>query len=261
MKTLNKILEGINPYLEKVVLNPMSNAEIEIIQAKFKRKIPKYYIEFLQKIGLKQDLVKGLFDSVNQFEDINDYLSSDKYFRIGDNGGEDYWLLKFEDEENRTIYEFDYYQDFEIKSLGINFDELLLQGFENLKRRSNNSESNNLKEWRVQFILKTEDIESLVAEINKHLRINLIEIPKFISKNTSGVSCYEGSIEIENDRVVLYRSSFDGWPTSRYSFNWSESIVNMKNDSTIRKLDNILSQYKFEYKMIDYGIMDALNSQ
>ena len=35
------------------------------------------------------------------------------FFDFGHNGGEDYCLLRNDDRSDRTIYEFDYYADFE----------------------------------------------------------------------------------------------------------------------------------------------------
>ena len=125
MTTIDKILEELEPIKDKVVINPLSKKEIHLIQSKFKKRLPDYYVEFLGKIGLKQDLIWGLNDNISKFKDLGEFIPSENYFRFGDNGGEDYWLLKFDDEKDRTIYEYLYYNDGEIKSLNKTFDELI----------------------------------------------------------------------------------------------------------------------------------------
>ena len=256
MTTVDKILEELKPYKDKVVINPLSKEEIEIIQSKFKKRIPNYFIDFLKKIGVKQDLVWGLNEGINRFEDLGDFLPSENYFRFGDNGGEDYWLLKFDNEEDRTIYEYDYYCDFEIKSLKKTFDDLLFEALEDKIKRFENLASNDLKDWCVQFSIETGSGKFLEKELGKYVNVKLIKEPEFVETSPAGVKCYEGKIEIEGKEVLLKKQTYKGWSSPSLYFNWQESVEKMKKNSTIKKLDKALSDCVFKHTLIDYGIMN-----
>jgi len=258
MTTIDKILEELKSIEDKVVINPLSREEIELVQSKYNKRLPNYYIEFLSKIGLKQDLVWGLNDRINRFEDLTDFLQSENYFRFGHNGGEDYWLLKFENEKDRTIYEYEYYNDGEIKSLGKTFDELLFEGLTDKKNRYDNLVLNDKKNWCVQFSIGTGSGKFLVSQLEKNLDIPIEIIKEPVYKETSeaGVKCYEGIISIDGEEIRLGKQIITGMGSSNLYFDWQETIEEMKNDSTINKINNALSKCVFKTTLIDYGILN-----
>ncbi len=258
MNTIDKILTDLKPYNDKVVITPLSDEEIDQIQGKFSRKLPTYYIEFLKKIGLKQDLIWGLNDGIDRFADLSEFLPSEDYFRFGDNGGEDYWLLKFDDENDRTIYEYDYYCDGIIKCLEKTFDDLLIEGLEDIKHRYEQLTPNNAKDWCVQFSARTGSGKFLVAQLTEHfdLPIKIIKEPTHVETSAAGVKCYEGIIEIDGKEVPLTKQVIKGAGSSNLYFNWKESIQEMQHNSTIKKIDKALSKCKFKHVLIDYGILN-----
>ena len=68
--------------------NPLSESEIKYIQSQYSKKLPSYFINFLRKIGLKQDFVWGVLGSTKDFKDLGEFLPSEDYFQFGD-GNED----------------------------------------------------------------------------------------------------------------------------------------------------------------------------
>ena len=258
MEIIDKILKELKPIKDKVVINPLTKGEIDLIQSKFKKRLPKYYTEFLSKIGLKQDLVWGLNDGINKFNDLSDYLPSENYFQFGDNGGEDYWLLKFEDERDRTIYEYKYYNDGKIKNLGKTFEELLFEGLEDKKKRYNEIALNDVKDWCVQFSIGTGSGKFLMTQLKDKLDIpiEIIKEPNYIETSESGVKCYEGIISINGKETRLGKQIIKGMGNSNLYFNWQETVEEMKNDSIIKKINSALSKCIFKHNMIDYGILN-----
>lgn len=51
MTTIDKILNELTPYEDKVVINPLSQEEIEIIQSKFKKKFQVTLLNFYEKLA------------------------------------------------------------------------------------------------------------------------------------------------------------------------------------------------------------------
>ncbi|MEO1434453.1 MAG: hypothetical protein AAFV80_02900, partial [Bacteroidota bacterium] len=66
MTFLDQLLKDIEPFMNKIVLCPLTNDELSQIQAKFPQNLPGYYLELLKKVGTRQDLVWGL-NTRNQF--------------------------------------------------------------------------------------------------------------------------------------------------------------------------------------------------
>ena len=261
MTTIDKILEELEPIKDKVVINPLSKKEIHLIQSKFKKRLPDYYVEFLGKIGLKQDLIWGLNDNISKFKDLGEFIPSENYFRFGDNGGEDYWLLKFDDEKDRTIYEYLYYNDGEIKSLNKTFDELLLEELEDKKNRYQDLVSNDQKDWCVQFYIGTGSGSFLVKQLKEKLDIpiQIIQEPTYIETSKSGVKTFEGIISINGNKTRLRKQLIKEMGNSNLYFNFQETIEEMKANSTIKKIDEALSKCVFKHTLIDYGILDKVD--
>ncbi len=258
MDFIDQILNDLKPYEDKVVLSPLSEQEIESIQSKFKKRLPDYYKYFLKKIGLKQDFIWGLQDSINRFQDLNEFLSSEDYFRIGDNGGEDYWLIKFENEIDRTIYEYDYYCNGEIKSIGKTFDQLLAEALEDIKTRYPKLTPNSQKEWCVQFSINTGSPDFLIAQLKNKIDIPIKQISKIEYTDTTkaGVKSYKGLISINGQEVPISKQVILGAGSTNLYFNWKESIKDMQEHSFIKKLDKALDDCVFQHTLIDYGILD-----
>lgn len=246
---IDEVLEASKPYEDKIFICPLNEKEVEIIQNKFNKPLPNYYKEFLLKVGLKQDLVWGLCDRTFDFEDLGDYLPSDDYFRFGHNGGEDYWLLKF-DEKDKTIYEYEFYNSGEIISIKKTFDELLWEGLESAKERYDILPSNSVKDWFVEFSVNTSNERFLEKELGKYLNVKIIKALECVETFSTGAKRYEGEIKIEEKQTILKKSD------SGLYFKWQEPVFKMKENSTIKKIDVALSKCVFKYVMCDMGIMN-----
>lgn len=246
---IDEVLEASKPYEDKIFICPLIEEEVEIIRNKFEKPLPEYFKEFLLKVGLKQDLVWGLCDRVRDFEDLGDFLPSDDYFRFGHNGGEDYWLLKF-DEKDTTIYEYEFYNSGEIISMKKTFDELLWEGLESTKERYDVLPSNSVKDWFIEFSVNTSSERFLEKELGKYLNVKIIKEVECVETLPAGAKRYEGEIEIEGKQTTLKKSD------SGLYFNWQEPVFEMKENSIAKKIDAALSKCVFKHAMCDMGIMN-----
>lgn len=246
---IDEVLEASKPYEDKILICPLTEEEVEIIQNKFDKPLPNYFKEFLLKVGLKQDLVWGLCDRIFDFEDLGDFLLSNDYFRFGHNGGEDYWLLKF-DEKDKTIYEYEFYNSGQIISMKKTFDELLWEGLESAKERYDVLPSNSVKDWFVEFSVNTSSDNFLEKELSPHLDFKISKRLECVQTSFKGKKYYEGEIEIEGKRTILKKSD------SGLYFKWQEPVFEMKENSTIKKIDAALSKCVFQHEMLEYGIMN-----
>jgi len=128
-----EILKQLEPYKDKVFFLPMEGSEIDELERRVNCKFPRYFRDFLVTFGLKQDVVWGILESENDFERAANILPDEVrelYVQIGDNGGEDVWLLNTSDHADLNIYEYEHWKEGAIVALDMNFNTLISNGTE-----------------------------------------------------------------------------------------------------------------------------------
>jgi len=250
MKLIDEILMDLVPFMDKVFLCPLTSKEIGELEKIYQRKFPEFYRYFLSRIGIRQDFVWGLLGRKFDFKNISEFISSTDYFQIGDNGGEDYWLLKFDEEDDKSVYDFDYYCNSEINKINT-FDTILIDAFEDVKTNYDKRLYNSQKGWHVEFSTNTSSTKFLEKELGKTLDVKVIKEPLKVVGD-SGKDHYEvGIIQINGEKVELKK-----WIDDRsLSFNWKEPVENMKSNSLTDKIDSALRECQFKHSMVQYGIL------
>lgn len=252
MKLIDEILMDLIPYKNKVFLCPLNIEEVTELEKIYNRRFPDYYRYFLTRIGIRQDFVFGFLRRKYDFSNVSEFISSKDYFRFGYNGGEDYWLLEFDKENNREVYGYDYYCNGEILSTGKTFDSLLIEALEDIKINHHTRLDNLKKGWHVQFSVNTGSSKFLEKELGKIIEVAVIKEPVRII-NKSGEEDFEsGLIKICGKELELKKWNYDG---QSLSFNLSEPLEQMKVNSMIKKIDSALEKCSFKHKNIEYGIL------
>jgi hypothetical protein len=257
---LQEFIRKLNEFGSKVTINPLSESEVKEIELILNRVLPHYYREFLLRIGLKQDVVWGLNDSISDFDPLHDFLPNGhakNFFRFGHNGGEDYWLLRSDDPSDRTIYEYEYYGDGEIKSLGKTFDELLDEAILLLTGNKEKLVDNSQKVWTVQFSIDTDGVTQIIESLGKEFECSLSREICRTEVSSAGVICSEGSMVLQGHEIPIKKQEYRGWETASYYFNWRESVEEMNTNSLIKKIENRLKSDGLKVTLIDYGVTDA----
>jgi len=252
MKLIDEILMDLVPYMDKVFLCPLSMQEVEAIEKIYGRKFPDYYRYFLTRVGIRQDFVFGLISRRFDFKDISEFISSNDYFQFGDNGGEDYWLLKFDKETDREVYEYDYYCNGEIVSTEKTFDSILIEALEDIQLNYNKRLDNSKKGWHVEFSVNTGSSAFLEKELGKMLDVKIIKEPKKVIDEVGKEDFESGIIKICGHELELKKWNYAG---QSLSFNMGEPLPQMKEDSIIKKIDSALEKCIFKHDNVEYGIL------
>lgn len=252
MNILDKALLELKSFSDKVFICPLEENEISEIESKLKKKLPIHYKDFLRKVGLKQDFIQGLLYAVKHFDDVSEFINSKNYFKFGDNGGEDYWLLKFDEGKDKTIYQYDYWNNFEIESLNKTFDDLVLENLNRIKSNPENLTPNNQKRWWVDFSLNTGSGKFLVNSLKERgIDIELLKEP--LKKKVNGKIEYEdGLIKIEEKEIILKKWTYSG---QSLSFIWQENLEDIKTNSTVKRIQSALKTCEFSHTLGDGGIL------
>jgi len=256
IQALHILLQKLEKYPDQGVITPLNESEIEQIERTLGKELPLFFKEYLRKIGLKQDVVWGVLEQVQDFDRLDDFLpegTTSQFFRFGHNGGEDYWLLRYDEEQERAIYEYDYYNQFEIVKLDKTFDDLLWEAKEKLIK--NTPKTNAQKEWCVQFSVNTGSGKFLVNQLKSSLTIELIREPKYVDTSEAGVKTFEGMLRIEGKDIALHKQIIQGDGSSSLYFDLEETVEVMQTDSLIKKIDEALEKSILKHVLIDYGIL------
>lgn len=247
-------LRQIEPYKDWVYFHGLTEGEVLNIESAINNKFPKYFREYLKIFGVRQDLVFGLLSKEDDFFKLTEYLPNDikkSFVVIGDNGGEDFWLLNSEDDNDTNIYEWKHWLNGEVVNMGYNFETLLNQSISKLLDDKIVRATNDLKFWNVQFAIPTNDENSLYTTLSFE-PTQQWELEEISSAN---VHCYLTKVKLDNTEIKLKRQEYEGWNSPIYYFNLKEPVSNFGKHSLIKDLDTKLKQTFPEYSLIDYGIL------
>jgi hypothetical protein len=255
MIDFNGLLQELQPYSDKFYYTPILEEEIIAAENKLGITFPKYFKQFLRVFGLQQDLVFGLYDSLDAIISCAEGLPNEiakNYIPFGDDGGEEI-LLTNQNPDDTKIYHFEYgFIDEEgIVEWRYDFENLILASAEKLKLEYENLPLNTKKSWAVQFIMHTHN-ESLILEtLNAQLAKEWDE-PEVSSAN---VYSYKNVLIYEEKSYSFSRSEYSGWDTPMYAFNMQEPLDKIDLDSLIKKTDKKLKVSFEKYAMVNYGIL------
>lgn len=244
----------LEPFRDKVFYHGLTEAEVLAIEQKIGKIFPIHFREFLKTFGVRQDFIFGLISREGDFENNTKYLPEHiktSYIVIGDNGGEDYWLINTLNKDDTDIYEWQHWNDGEVVKLGYNFNELIQRNISNLSDPSIELQSNAQKSWCVQFSIPTN------SEHKIYETVPLTEVQNWVLKEVSPakVHCYETKAKLYGKTIKLKRQEYGGWETPIYYFDLREPVSEFDKQSTIKEIDTRLKAIFPKYKLVDYGIL------
>lgn len=254
MLEFQNILEQIKSVENQVFYIGLTDDEVKNLEFKINKQFPTYYREFLKTFGFQQDLVKGLFTNVDEFLEHNGYLEEygdyENYLNIGDNDGENIWLIRTDDATNFTIYNI---EDDELEEWNLSFEEMMHHAIMMRTDKDTLWESNEKKFWSVQFIINTND-EDLIYKTIPLIRKTDWKLDEVSEAN---VTSYNAEASLLNKTITIDKSQHPDWEYSMFSFDWYEQITITKNHSSIKEWEELLKQ-KFEnFSLVDYGVFHA----
>lgn len=259
--SVKAILARLDPYWEYIVCRPLSDGEILQIETVVGLSMPQCLKEFLETIGLFQDLVGDLFRFPEDFEfESRDFLpiilgdSARDYFPYADDNAGNLYTLWVE-ESSAHIY----YIDHELKR-AIRLEETFFQWLEiavdtaiediNTNKRKPNTQ----KAWCIQFCFTTHDFQKILDVLRQ---AGSVELPDITWCNqdisTAGVRSTHLNFKFGNESFVLKRLEYAGWETPQYFFNMDEPVTTPLSSSRIYHLDSLFQRSDLGYKLIDYG--------
>jgi len=247
------IQEQIEPYKEIVFYCGLTELEVRYIEKKIDKSFPVYFREFLKTFGVRQDLVFGLFSRENDLIEQNSHLSDKvrgSYSVIGDNGGEEFWLINTDNPDDTTIYGLQDGLNGQVVKLEFGFETLLFKGVSKLIDEEAEKQNNDSKNWCVQFAIPADNVQSICETIP----LLLMQDWELKEISPALVRCYETTAKLADGIIKFTRQEFEGWSSPIYYFDLKEPVCNIGKQSLIKDLDQKLKARFLAYKLIDYGV-------
>ncbi|MEK6493292.1 SMI1/KNR4 family protein [Myroides odoratimimus] len=249
METINYqlFLKEILPFDNYLFYRSLKEEEVAELETKISKPLPPYYKEFLLHFGFYQDLIKGLFINKNEWIEQNGYLGEveENYVMIGDNGGEDFWLLRTDDTDDRTVYNW---VDDEIEETGFTFDDLLERCLNNLKDDSLFKLSNDKKALRIHFILHPEQENKLSEVLGIEYTGEWIEdIPNFEDLRDylkdRQLSVYNINATLNGQSIEIRKEYNHKTNKAVYTFDYYEPLSALRENSKIDVYQALVTEY------------------
>lgn len=254
MIDFSSFLKELEPYNDKFYITPIEEDEIEAVEKRLNIKFPKYFKEFLNHIGLRQDLVSELCNSFDEIIEISEELPNgitQDYFPIGYSGGGLILLDK------KSSHHKIFYFDGETKNIdGIeewytDFYGLLKNSSAMLKHTYENLVYNSEKKWVMNFKINTNN-EMLIYET---LNAKLLKNWEDLIINEENVNYYKSNLLYVGQTIPIFKSKHKDWETPMYAFTIDIPLLEIKVDNIITRTEEKIKSVFSSYEKTDFGIL------
>lgn len=252
MITYQEIMDRLKAVGDKVFYIPMTASAIADLEQQVGIAFPEYYRDFLLHFGLHQDFIPGLFTNAEDFIEQNKYLqeSVPDYLMIGDNGGEDYWILRTVKVKSQRIFNW---IDDEIEKTDFTFEDLIAYALAQLEQEDVVLLDNSEKSWCVQFAITTANEEALY----KALPLKLTSTWTLMEQSEAGVDEYVAQAVLNNNPIEISRLTYGSGSAPMYFIDYKESLDSVKKQGLIRQWKSVLEKEFPEFNLVDYGILPS----
>lgn len=254
-------LKEVAPYDGYLFYKPLTQDEVAELEASISNVLPQYYKEFLLHFGIYQDLIYGLFANKEEWIEQNGYLyeAEQNYVMIGDNGGEDFWLLRTDDTQDRKVYNW---VDDEIEETGFTFDDFLARCLNNLKDDSFIQLNNNEKVLRAHLSVSTDQESELIDRLGIELIENWVEdVPNFEDMRDylrdQKITIYTINAKLNDSLISIKKECNQMTNRTVYTFDYTETLSVLRANSKMALYKSIVEE-QFSHSSFNlFGIYNA----
>ncbi|RGE39601.1 SMI1/KNR4 family protein [Comamonas testosteroni] len=262
LKDIKKRLRIIN---KSIVFSPLTKAAIKKLEKQLNVVFPEYLVNYLSLFGFEQNLCDCFFQAENDFIAHNQEMHESEYMRnylmVGDRYGEDFWLIRLDDANDRRIY---HWEDDEIIETEHTFDSFIQDADKYRSSANFAPEEESIDEgqwpqiWSVQFSICTTNEAEIYAAIplTRTSEWELSEEHKSDSNPKNTAYTHTAKALLDGKEIVLTRFTPGLNPSISYSFDWKELVDSQKTNSKIKEWSAALESKVESFILIHYAYLD-----
>ncbi|MDR0228443.1 MAG: SMI1/KNR4 family protein [Flavobacteriaceae bacterium] len=263
MITINyeSFLKDIQPFEEYLFYKSLTEQEVISLEAEASCTLPQYYREFLLHFGFYQDLISGLFTTKEEWLEQNGYLheAEENYVMIGDNGGEDFWLLRTDDVQDRKVYNW---VDDEVEETGLTFDDLLAKCLRDVADDDLIKLTNNKKVLRAHLSVSTDQESELIDKLGIEFIENWEEdVPNFEDMRDylkdQQITIYTTNAKLNGSLISIKKECSQKTNRTVYTFDYTETLSVLRTNSKMALYKSIVEEQFNNSSFNLYGIYNA----
>ena len=262
LKDIKKRLRTIN---KAIVFSPLTKAAIKKLEKQLNVVFPDYLVNYLSLFGFEQNLCDCFFQAESDFLAHNKEMHASEYMRnylmVGDKYGEDFWLIRLDDANDRRIYNW---EDDEIIETENTFDSFIQDADKYRSSTNFAPEEETIDEsqwpqiWSVQFSICTTN-EAEIYEAIPLIRTSeweLSEEHKNDSNPQDTAYTHTAKALLDGKEILFTRFTPGLNPSISYSFDWKELVDSQKTNSKIKEWSAALESKVESFILIHYAYLD-----
>jgi len=269
MTTLvRRILAPLDPYWDRIVHRPLSDMSLARLEAEIGLSLPPCLRDYLQTIGLFQDMTYVENNPIFVFESIAEYAAARRDLLDGlygeidmkllpfghDDAGDLYALLPSGDEDAQIFF---LRQDIPTaeatdKTFCGWLETVVSTALETIDLRT----PNQAKTWRVQFTFRGGDFDTIVEMMQRLGSAALAGNWQHIETSQTGVNKSTAQIQFGDQALLIRRLEYPQWIAPWYFIDMAEPLDVKGAGSLIQKLDDLFREHVPGYGLINFGAVE-----
>lgn len=259
------ILAQLDPYWDRIIRRPLSVKEIKDLEKAIGLPAPTPLREYLQTVGLFQDLTNWqaspieVYESMDQITSARQFLCKhtkyQDFFPLGDDGAGNIYCLPTAGESLCRFHLVDHETGkvSKGKDFDVWLDGVVGKVLKGIRKRLPNEH----KVWAVQFCFNNvsyEDLKALLGSVGKFKEIDSTWKNR---EKVDTVTSTDRQFELNGTRYQLRRLECADWKGPSHSFDMREKLATVTANSQIRHLTAKFRANCPGFRLVDYGPLDA----
>ena len=265
---VHQILAPLDQYWDRIVRRPLPDESLVRLEQEIGLSLPECLREYLQIVGLFQDLTYVENNPIFVFESIAEYAAARrdlldglygeidmKLLPFGHNGAGDIYAVLSSDKEDANI--FFLRQDIPAaEATDMTFstwlEGIVSSALETIDLRT----PNHAKNWRVQFTFRSGDFDGILQVIQQ-LGSAILEGDWQHNETTqTGVNKSTAQIWFADQTLRVRRLEYPQWIAPWYFIDMAEPLDVNGSGSIIQKLDDLFREHIPGYGLINFGAIE-----
>ncbi|MCC6613858.1 MAG: SMI1/KNR4 family protein [Anaerolineae bacterium] len=266
--SVHHILAPLEPYWDRIVRRPLSDESLARLEQVVGLPLPQCLREYLQVVGLFQDLTYVEHNPIFVFEALAEYGAARRDLLDGLYGEIDMKLLPFGHDDAGDLYAVRASGENDPRILFLRQDipaaeatdmtfcgwleTIVTKALETIDQRR----PNQAKTWRVQFTFRGGDIDAILQVMEQVGSATLEGDWQHVETTQTGVGKATAQISFGDQQLMIRRLEYPQWIAPWYFVDMAEPLDVNGSGSVIEKLDDLFREQIPGYGLINFGAVE-----
>ncbi|MCA9907924.1 MAG: SMI1/KNR4 family protein [Anaerolineae bacterium] len=272
-RLVRQVLAPLDPYWDRIARRPLTAHSLARLEQGVGLALPDCLREYLEHVGMFQDLTYVEDNRIFVFETIPEYEAARSDLLDGLYGEIDMKLLPFGYDGAGNVFAllasggedadiFLLRQDIpEAQATEMTFSGWLGEVVRNTLATIESRTPNKQKSWRVQFTFRGGDFDSILQVMGQVERTALGSEWQHVETSQTGVIKSTAQVWFARQPLHVRRLEYPEWVSPWYFIDMTEPLEVNGTISTIQRLDDLFNEQIPGYGFINFGAVDQADGK